>query len=776
MLRRLVPTLLLPLAMLATALSSAAWLRSFPTGTIAVPLFGAAVLGVLVPTVVVRSVTRSLPVSALIDVVVGAAYLLLVVLHDATAFGALWDGLVHGPAQVLSFALPLVTPPSLMVVPVALCWLAGAFAGECLARSPSTLLPYGGWVLAFALTYAGTARATLGYATGVRADDVLLGGALLCTFGLVRVAQAWLRNDASGDAGAADGVLPGRGLLVGALATLLAVGVGALAVHASPVRGRPAALQRSPAVNQSAPLAPLAFVSGLRPGPGNPGSAVFDVTLDGAAEPYFAVANLDFYDGDSWSFNRTFRPSGGVVPNEIDPALHPAAPTVTQHYMITGGSLGSAPWMPYLYRPARVSGTTISVDQGTGMIVPDGPLRPGASYTVTSSIAGRTFDQLGAGALVATSAPPIDVQVPPDARTTLGKVITAFAAETGVSPDSPTAFLQALARDLRNYALSGAQRPSVPATPHAAPSTAAPRAGAPTATSAPPQARSGGTGFADVLASVVGPDRTGTPEQFATLYALVARSLGVPARVVTGFHLSTPGGASTIPAGRYPVTTASAWTWVEIPVRGAGWVVVDPSPSRYSAAQRQQRVGAAPSNAPTAIPSQQALVTQTNGGHAVAPKSQLPGSGSSALALWPIALVVLAVLALAVLAWLWLRKLLRCRRRARAPDPRTRLVGAWQESLDVLAESGLPGLDSLTGAEVAAATTQRYGAEPAARAARIGSAANVALFSSTLPIGAGEADAAWRAHRELRRQVRRGLPLRARARATLRYHVPPRRH
>ena len=35
-------------------------------------------------------------------------------------------------------------------------------------------------------------------------------------------------------------------------------------------------------------------------------------------------------------------------------------------------------------------------------------------------------------------------------------------------------------------------------------------------------------------------DRAATPEQFATFYAVVARYLGVPARLVTGFRVAPP--------------------------------------------------------------------------------------------------------------------------------------------------------------------------------------------------------------------------------------------
>ena len=107
---------------------------------------------------------------------------------------------------------------------------------------------------------------------------------------------------------------------------------------------------------------------------------------------------------------------------------------------------------------------------------------------------------------------------------------------------------------------------------------------------------------------------------------------------------------------------------------------------------------------------------------------------------------------------------------ASSGDPRRRLVGAWQESLDVLVEAGLPELANLTSAEVAATTAQRFGSEPAAQARMIGDAANTALFSPTSWIDPERADAAWRADTVLRKSVRRRLGWRDRVNATLRYH------
>jgi hypothetical protein len=776
MIRRVVPWTVLPLALVASVLASAPWRRAFPADVITAPLVGAGLLSVLIPYVVVLLGIRRLWLTALIDVAAFVLYTLLVVLHEPTGLADVVSGVIHGPSQVLTFALPLVSPRTLLVAPVALCWLAGAIAGECVARQWTTVLPYGGWLVTFGLSYAGSVRAASGTTHDVRMSDTLLALALLVAVLLLRVTQSWLRQDAGAESTQADGILPLRGLAIGAV-TALAVGlVAALFVQSSAFAGRTTTPQRIPRVDTSHPLSPVSFINALRPAtPTDPGRPVFRVTVDRTSPAYFGIANVDFYDGDGWSFNRSFRPSGGILPADVDPALNVSRPSVTQRYKIAAGPLTSAPWMPFLYRPQRVTGTTVNIDAASGMVVPSTGLRGGQTYTVRSDAPTASFADQSAVELPATSAPPIDTEIPGTLRTTLATVVSTFVDETG-TPSSPAVpFLQALGKDLQTkYALVGAQDSHAPTPPSA---TSTPTDGTPSGTpssSPSPTAtrlRAGGVSFTDVLASIVGPQRAATPEQYATLFALVARQLGVPARVVTGFRVRPGQGGRPIAPGSYEVTTADAWTWVEIPMRGTGWVVADAAPSSLSNARQTPSASAQPSQTPTATPTRNALITQSNAGHAVAPRSNVAHPTASSNRPLIVALLIgLAVLIVLLLLTLLFRKQIRARRRRRVPDPRRRLLGAWHESLDVLTESGLPDLTNLTSTEIAAATSARFGAEPAHQAAYLGVAANAAVYSSATFVGAAEADAAWAAHSTLRRLVRRRLTVPGRLAAGLRYH------
>ncbi|HEY9854214.1 MAG TPA: transglutaminaseTgpA domain-containing protein [Stenomitos sp.] len=70
------------------------------------------------------------------------------------------------------------------------------------------------------------------------------------------------------------------------------------------------------------------------------------------------------------------------------------------------------------------------------------------------------------------------------------------------------------------------------------------------------------------------PDHAAYCEQFATALAVMARSVGVPTRLVTGY---LPGTYNPF-TGLYEVKTSEAHAWVEAFFPGEGWVPFDPTP------------------------------------------------------------------------------------------------------------------------------------------------------------------------------------------------------
>lgn len=70
------------------------------------------------------------------------------------------------------------------------------------------------------------------------------------------------------------------------------------------------------------------------------------------------------------------------------------------------------------------------------------------------------------------------------------------------------------------------------------------------------------------------PGRAAYCEQFATALAVMARSVGIPTRLVTGY---LPGTYNPF-TGLYEVRTSEAHAWVEAYFPGTGWVPFDPTP------------------------------------------------------------------------------------------------------------------------------------------------------------------------------------------------------
>jgi transglutaminase-like putative cysteine protease len=149
--------------------------------------------------------------------------------------------------------------------------------------------------------------------------------------------------------------------------------------------------------------------------------------------------------------------------------------------------------------------------------------------------------------------------------------------------------------------------------------------------------------------------RQGYCVQFASGMIMLARSLGIPARLAIGFLPGTPsdGGASVIRGG-------DAHAWPELYFAGAGWVRFEPTPSVQTGARpsyadplaRAVDTGAGGITIPTEAPS---------GAHRpVDPGGKSPsnvGGPNTGSVPWPlvITLIVLAAMVLGVVSW-WLKR------------------------------------------------------------------------------------------------------------------------
>jgi hypothetical protein len=449
--------------------------------------------------------------------------------------------------------------------------------------------------------------------------------------------------------------------------------------------------------------------------------------MNRASSGYLAVADLDTYDGDTWTLQHTFEPTGGQVRlPTVSGQGNQAHSTVIQHYNVIDAP--NLPWMPYLDQPTLVTGIGAEFDILSGMVIPSAELTNGQSYSVTSATTSKTLANFTSEQLTKLSA---DATTDPaDSELSLGDVQyldgvqTTLSDETNQSSaEAPLVFLAAIAAEFRT------SYRRVPTSAYVASKTTT-RALA-NGTSTRPDLY--GTSLADIQASVFSKNKTGTPEQFATLVTLMARKLDIPARLVTGYRLSGPSreAAPTQPNVTYGVTNLDAWTWVEIYVENLGWVVVDPTPTSTGNPPIASTTSSTTTTTTQPLHRVQAAGVPGNSGHKLAHGVKLSLSGHSSGQL----IVVSSVLGLVVLAGLVpgsveSLKARRRRRRRSASGSDGQIRGAWLETLDVLYEADVAGLSPMTNSEVASVVGQRFGEIAGISVATLATKANAVIFST----------------------------------------------
>lgn len=198
----------------------------------------------------------------------------------------------------------------------------------------------------------------------------------------------------------------------------------------------------------------------------------------------------------------------------------------------------------------------------------------------------------------------------------------------------------------------------------------------------------------------------GTREQFATSFVLLARSLGIEARVATGFVADGDDGITLAPAGD-PVVLASgdAEVWPEVQLVDGSWIAYEPVPAEEAAGgappppEPQVQTPAAPQ--PPIAPPPESDNESATPDDETAPASDRALSAVLGWALrgsLAVAIVALPfLLAAALIAGLKYR---RRKRRLRTPDPVGRIRGAWASATDALVDAGLDIVASASDSEI----------------------------------------------------------------------------
>ncbi|MEX5301303.1 DUF3488 and DUF4129 domain-containing transglutaminase family protein [Kocuria sabuli] len=543
-----------------------------------------------------------------------------------------------------------------------------------------------------------------GTAAAVLAALVLLAGAR--RWGAVREART----------AAAPGTWP-RALVVGAgvlAVTLLVPGFVPGFVHGAFPQGS------GPGGDRAAGVGPLRAVGqDLRSAEQQPR---LEYTTSTGEPELLRVLVLDDFSGAEWFPDSTGLEPGldGLGPGALGPGA--AGGEAPERSIAVELRNWSERWLPLPWAPVGVTG----LEDGAwawspqdltvhGERVPSG----GSAYEVRAVAPGPTSAQLRE-APAAPRTPELAPyrELPEDTPAALREAARDRAG------DAPTAFDQALA--LQEWLRSEEFRYDVDAPP------------------AQGYDAGGMAALEEFLAT-----RTGYAGHFAPAMAVMARELGIPARVAVGYlpPAEAPGqepfGDTAADGGSFTVLPRDAHAWPELWFEGTGWVRFEPTPGTGDvpgyAAEAPADGGSAegegasePTGEPTAPPTPASTAGPGESGAPSAEPTAVPTPEASAApapaegtgpARWPLWLAGGLVAALLALLAALPRTL-----RARRHDRRMRLLGdagspagaraaaGWAEVEDLAADHGM----GRTAAETPRAFVDRLGATVPAAAAPLG--------------------------------------------------------
>ncbi len=435
-------------------------------------------------------------------------------------------------------------------------------------------------------------------------------------------------------------------LLIATTVVLVAAVPLSLGTRADPRRNDPAQ-QTAPLID---PIQSALALRGLDP----PIDLHVITTTDQTALPVrWRTAALTNFDGRRWSPNLTLRPIGST----LGPAT---GPTITADVSFLDGNVSLVP----------LPGSPVEVDT---------PIETDADRSVV-----RLVDRPTPGDVVRVVA-----NVP---------ATTSDAAEVGISPrvvDESTSGLTQLAEGLagagseleRLSRLESTMRDDFVLDS---------------------QVQGGGLQQA-LIDRFLRDTQRGTSEQFATAFVLLARSLGIEARVATGFVADGDGDVPitlTAPGEPLVLSSSDAEIWPEVRLNDGRWLAFDPVPPQESTdgaprppepqvqtpAAPQPPIAPPPESDSETSPSDE--VTDTTGQGALSAAIKLVIRGGVALSAIALPFLIAAAIILGV-------KHRRRRHRLRAADAKVRIRGAWASATDALVDAGMNIETSTTDAEIA---------------------------------------------------------------------------
>ncbi len=383
---------------------------------------------------------------------------------------------------------------------------------------------------------------------------------------------------------------------------------------------------------------------------------------------YWQVGTLSTFNGTQWlptaGVDAALSGSPSAQASTLAPSALPSPngsgfPEFTAHFNISDFYSRLLPAPPHAVSVSGLAGAQ-PIDQ-EGVLAPN-PSHAGTTYAVTSWLSTTSSVD---GPQLSTTDPRL---APYLALPSQPAVVRQLAHEAVGKLTSPVFQVQALV----NWFRSGQFRYTLSPPPTTGP---------------------------DPLVQFLTVTKAGYCQQFAGAFGVLARSLGIPTRLVVGFIAGQSGANQT-----FAVTGADAHVWPQVYLGPqAGWVSVEPTPAAVvgSAAPLGVLEPSTPStgngsgNTPTSVGAQGGLVTPTTQPSGTTGTSSGSGSGhhttprparhhGGGFPLWVIVLV--AVVLLALIGLREYRRRQGVKQRSLGSD--SQVVQAWERAITVLTSNG----------------------------------------------------------------------------------------
>lgn len=394
---------------------------------------------------------------------------------------------------------------------------------------------------------------------------------------------------------------------------------------------------------------------------------LFQVSADRPS--FWRIAGLDTYEKDTWRVSGQFKNEDGRLPGV---QLGGPRIDITQSYSIKALS---AIWLPAAFPPVEIQDANIDVtwntENGSLAVRNDVENSDGVSYTVLSSVPSFSAQELRQ----ASDFVPDDIKERYLPLPDLPNEVADLARQ--ITENEATTFdkMLALQNHFRGYDYS---------------IDLSPREG-------------------DPILQFLN-ERVGFCQQFSGTFALMARSLGIPARVATGFTWGDEIGQTETGQTIYSVTGRHTHAWPEVYFDGLGWVPFEPTPGRglpdafdYTGIPGQQDGGTSPgvpaelpeantqaptvetipSTPPTSAPPAEAEAEATAAGAAEPSENPIVRFFGWLFSKWEWILGLAAIVAYLIGLPLY-HKLRRKRRRESARSNAEQVETAWAEAVEVL--------------------------------------------------------------------------------------------